>query len=426
MAFRTLEGYLLELHTCNDEHNGVSLIYNIETCFGQEMTPQEQGVCLNLLLGTSELALVNQIATKLPRVKIAILQLFSDIVDKQIITSYAARLQNAAFQAMRGDSIAVKNKAFALFDTLIKMRLNLEYVAGADATPLSVYIEGLFRELQQSKSKLSTARGNCLSSLGLLADVNGLTEEQAKKLAALFMNTLAQEINSVAKPEPKLLEGIFQGLRYFLNKDAYAQLIPSNAKKKVERLEFLFECIVLSIRATTDESRYNVLRAALALLTHHAPRFRVYMKQQCEEMLEILLKLCAHKNDEIRNKGGSAFEAFMTQVCADIGQVKANQDEAAHDKKLFYFLLKFFVLKLDSNKTVDDITLSVRAFGQLAIPIVVYMGEPELVKFMQRLLRTSDRLYNGSPDEIESAMRFFPSFMSSYALMIQRDRKSVV
>lgn len=188
----------------------------------------------------------------------------------------------------------------------------------------------------------------------------------------------------------------------------------------MERLEFLFECIVLSIRATTDESRYNVLRAALALLTHHAPRFRVYMKQQCEEMLEILLKLCAHKNDEIRNKGGSAFEAFMTQVCADIGQVKANQDEAAHDKKLFYFLLKFFVLKLDSNKTVDDITLSVRAFGQLAIPIVVYMGEPELVKFMQRLLRTSDRLYNGSPDEIESAMRFFPSFMSSYALMIQQ------
>lgn len=420
MAFKVLEGFLLDLHTSKDEHAGVALVGNIETCFSQEMSPQEHGVCLNLLMGASEYSLVNQITTQPPRVKAAILQFFSDTIDKQTVTPYAARLQNAAFQAMRGESISVKNKAFALFDTLMKMRLDLEYVAGSDAAPLSVYIEGLFRELQQSKSKLSSARGNCLSSLGLLADLNGLTEEQAKKLAALYMNTLAQEINSVAKPEPKLLEGIFQGLKYFLNKDAHAQLIPSNAKKKVERLEFLFECIILSIRATTDESRYNVLRAALALFTHHPSKFRVYMKQKCEEMLEILLKLCTHKNDEIRSKGGWAFEAFMTQVCADIGHIKTNQDEAAHDKNLFYFLLKFFVLKLDNNKTVDDVTMSVRAFGQLAVPIVVYMGEGELVKFMQRLLRTSDRLYNGSPDEIESAMSYFPSFMSSYASMIQQ------
>ena len=57
--------------------------------FNFELLTSSIGVCLNLLMGTSELSLVNQIASKPPRIKAIILQLFSDTVDKHTVTPYA-------------------------------------------------------------------------------------------------------------------------------------------------------------------------------------------------------------------------------------------------------------------------------------------------------------------------------------------------
>lgn len=132
-----------------------------------------------------------------------------------------------------------------------------------------------------------------------------------------------------------------------------------------------------------------------------------------EEMLPLLLELCAHSNSEVRVKSGWAFEAFMTQICSGLND---GQDSS---KILFLTLLQMFASKLETNRTLNDITLSVRAFGQLAGPIAVYMGQKELVKAFQCLLRTSERMFSSDNNEaVEKAMNSFPSYVLAYATII--------
>jgi hypothetical protein len=49
-----------------------------------------------------------------------------------------------------------------------------------------------------------------------LGDLHTLEPAQADKLASLYCNILHEEMTSVTKPEPKLVEGIFTGLKHFL------------------------------------------------------------------------------------------------------------------------------------------------------------------------------------------------------------------
>ena len=267
MAFQALENYLGELSAAAEEHQALATVASIESCVKKEMSVQEENVALGLIAGPQEMSLAQQVKRMKDtdgKVRIAILKFLKGylhhVADR--ITPYASNLQNVCFHIMcKSSSIAVKNLAFPLFQDIQKLRLDIEHVAGStDFTPPHVFTSQLFTELRLPKSKLGgPVRGMMLATLGLLGDLHGLDKAQAAKLASLYMNILHQEMQSAAKPEPKLVEGIFSGLKYFLNE--HSELVPVNAKKKVERLEYLFECLKLTIKATSDASRFNVLRA---------------------------------------------------------------------------------------------------------------------------------------------------------------------
>jgi len=44
---------------------------------------------------------------------------------------------------------------------------------------------------------------------------------------------------------------------------------------------------------------------------------------------------------------------------------------------------------------VGEVSIGIRAFGQLGKAIVKFMGQQELAKFLNQLLKLSERLFSG-------------------------------
>jgi len=225
---------------------------------------------------------------------------------------------------------------------------------------------------------------------------------------------LTQELKKSGENQKKVIEGVFLGLASFLKN--FSHLYPINHAQKVRRLGFIFQAVKTSLFINPEEKRYDLVRGALKLLTVHAELFAPMLLEQCEELVQLLAgNGCNHGNQEVRVKSGLAFEAVMTQLC---GQIVGEQ-RGMRERNVFHFLLKYFNTQLDANKTVDDVSMSIRAFGQLARGIAVYMSQGELVKFLHKLLQISQRLFTGSSDNMQKSVRQFPAFISAYAFILK-------
>eukprot|EP00457_Paulinella_chromatophora_P020097 gb/GEZN01022008.1/.p1 GENE.gb/GEZN01022008.1/~~gb/GEZN01022008.1/.p1 ORF type:complete len:212 (+),score=36.94 gb/GEZN01022008.1/:28-636(+) len=163
---------------------------------------------------------------------------------------YGSNLMRLARKAVRADkSNRVKAAAFDLLQLLLQMKLELR---GQDhfVEPQDL-IKTLFQELQLAKSKLAqSVRGQILATLGLLSELHPaqFSPTQSQKLAILYMETLNSEMKAGPASQSlqrQLVKGVFQGLKHFLHN--FAEYFQPDAQKKVMRLSFLFQNMMLGL-----------------------------------------------------------------------------------------------------------------------------------------------------------------------------------
>jgi hypothetical protein len=334
---------------------------------------------------------------------------------------FIADLINECFYCIRAERLGrVKEKAFELMNELLLTKSNWQ---SQQYSPQQM-VQALFNELNGPKSKLTaTIRGLLLSSLGLLSDLHPavLIAEPtvSKKLAALYTQALGEEFDTkkdvhsaATSPSYKLTEGCFIGLRYFLNN--FNECYSENAHSKLLRTESLYNYTKYAL-SMQQETRFHIVRAALDLFKSHCSLFQAYVTKlkEAEFLLSRLLSAAKHNNPSVAMKGISALEAYLMQLNLYLCEQSSNNEQRA----MFSFLTKTFAAKLDeNNKTVAEVSLSIRSFGALARSIVIYMNIDSLKSFLLQLLATADRLFRaGSLEEIDKATAHFSSFLTAFA-----------
>ncbi len=138
--------------------------------------------------------------------------------------------------------------------------------------------------------------------------------------------------SSVKKEQKKLLEGVLVGMKYFLIN--HSDQFPRDAKKKSQRLDFLFQCVKIGLLPEANTTRYSTIRAALSLLIKHSALFSEYLCASCEEILSLLMPACNHTNREVKTRATAALEVVLGQVSTFMVKMK---DAAAgkENQKLF-------------------------------------------------------------------------------------------
>lgn len=380
------------------------------------------------------------------------------------LRSHLSSLVSLSLYVVRGDKTGRhREKALELLGFLLMLAHthNVDLTQQREYSPPHVIIAQLFAQINVSKSKLSQSmKGHLLSTLGLLSE---LCEEEfrrhidhARSLADLYGRSLIDEMEGSKDPHRKVIEGCLIGLKHFLL--SFNDQFRIGHQLKVKRLEQLWKAVRLSI-ATQDTNRYDILRAGLACFCRHAPLWRPFMtgevqtemtakseggmgrSSEAEVLLDLLLRACKHPNISVSTRAAAALDAYLQQIAAFLIEAESVKKTAAGDaaslasssssssnahspaykRRLFNLLLSVFAKKIDPTKGVTEVSVGVRALGQLARVIKLYLSEHELRRLLGRLLESSDKLFRSpTPDELDRAVAHMPDFMTASAFIIQQ------
>ncbi len=279
-----------------------------------------QGVCLKHMFGKNSTSLIVQLPEMLPKagwekVRATILGGILEYIEHlmknyfiQLLEPYAHDLIKICERFVRGDkSSQAKTAACHILSLILAQHFEIEI----DATGL---INMFFKELQIAKSKqTATSRGANLAVLGLLSDMYPtVMNPHARNLALIYMETLESETKK-DHVEAKLIAGVFEGLVNFL--DNFSEIFPEDARERNLRLSTLFKHVREGL-STGDMKKYDILRAALNIFTRHAPLFKQFFAEDGDpKLLNTLITVSKHSNNEIRSKGTSALEETFLQPC---------------------------------------------------------------------------------------------------------------
>jgi len=231
---------------------------------------------------------------------------------------------------------------------------------------------------------------------------------------------------------------------------------------KVLRLENIYKAVRIAL-SMGDTTRFDILRAGLACFSKHALLFRPFFTAtaaaagasktenaaaaaagtdspavagECETVLGLLISACRHANITVSSRANWALEAFLQQVAAWLVELKPQPDAAdssaaaaassstvhipAQKRRIFNLLLASFYKKIDGSRAASEVSLAVRAMGQLAKVVLLYMSEADLRKILSRLLDASEKLFRAHTlDEVDRAVTHMPDFISAFAFILK-------
>jgi hypothetical protein len=406
---------------------------------------------------------------KMDPVRMALMNLLQSVCQKHAgsLTPYLSALINQCLYVVRAEKLGrIKEKGIDLLGFLLMLvhAHRLDISSQKDYTPPRDIVGQMFREIGVSKSKLTQSmRGSLLSTLGLLSE---LCEEEfrrqpahARELADMYGRALQDELESNREPHRKVIEGCLIGLKHFLFH--FAELFRAGHQQKVLRLEGLYKAVRISL-AMSDATKYDILRAGLALFSRHAALFRPFFTSspavakaeggagpasaaaaasaatppgETEAVLALLVQACKHPNITVSSRANHALEAFLHQVAAWLMEVRPADPSVAtqpgapsvvipgEKRRLFTLLLSVFVKKLDGARSASEVSLAVRAMGQLAGVVLLYLGEADLRKILGRLLDASEKLFRAHTlDEVDRAVQHMPDFLAAFAFILKELR----
>ncbi|KAL9649605.1 hypothetical protein ABK040_003282 [Willaertia magna] len=295
-----------------------------------------------------------------------------------------------------------------------------------------------FREFQRlGATGNQTLKGKILHLLGVLSEYfPGETLIHQQNLLNLMMNTLLNQ-SKKSKPEPQLIASTFRGLTHFLTQ------FGGSVEEGSSYIKPLYGLLTTSLELL-NETRYDVPKAALLLLSKHAEQFKEYLTVDSEKMFDRLVKLCSHRNDKVRKHAFPALESFLSQVSFEL--VREGGRRLESNIKTFKNLMTKFKGILSMNFTGLDISntgtansssggnttgpvinpnlnkyylsIAIRSFGQFAVPMARFLSQQDTKIVLKQLLKLSDQLLTRSQEQLEESVSHIPSFLSAFANII--------
>ena len=322
-------------------------------------------------------------------------------------------------------------------------------------------INTMYGLINLTVSKLrGTVRGGILRLLGILSNRYPMkfTRIHLDKLAKAYTKYIGDSLKNPSSIQPGLIAGCLTGLQYFLNEHCdFIPLTPNKNKKGDNRnMLTVFKMIIITTRTIENESRYLMVIASLDLLSRHSFLFlpfiikmmegtaklkrTEYEKNRNGDILQLILELCVkHGNMEVTLCGMSCVESMLSSVTQ-----KLLENHNDKNKKIFNMLLIIFSKLLSKSiqsgnrnnmLTVNNkqISLSIRAFGQLSATINEYQNNQKLKQLLKTLVTVSKKCFVLADDtdstqqqqgignnegEHNSIIRQFPAFLTAFSSII--------
>ncbi|EFC47806.1 DNA dependent protein kinase catalytic subunit [Naegleria gruberi] len=288
-----------------------------------------------------------------------------------------------------------------------------------------------FKEFQRmTNSGNQSVKGAILHLLGVLCEYfPGETHMYQQQMLSLLMNTLLNQ-SKKAKPEPQLIASTFRGLSHFLSQ------FGGSVEEGSSYIKPLYQLICTSLELV-NETRYDVPKAALIMISKHAYQFKEYLTVDAEKMFDRLSTLCSHRNDKVRKNSFPALESFLAQISYEL--VREGGRKLESNLRTFKNLMQKFksLLSLNfaditmtqgsgtsspptTNPTFNKyyLSIAIRSFGQFALPMKKFLTQSDTKMILRQLMKLSDQLLTRSQEQLEESVSHIPSFLSAFANII--------
>ncbi|CUI15513.1 DNA-dependent protein kinase catalytic subunit, putative, partial [Bodo saltans] len=257
------------------------------------------------------------------------------------------------------------------------------------------------------------ARGGALRLLGTLA--NAYPAEAVAFLGQILQTFRRSMEDMIAKSEPDQLagEGVMLGLTALLHH------FGSHEATEAALGSLMFPFVRGALHVTLDpqqtaQQRYRFTKATLKFLKYHAMYMRVALHGEAVTMFRVLRSLCGHKNVDLHKEAYPAAMSFLEAYAF----TACHQSPPAQPSLLpqLIQMAKESLLRVDVEPY--ELSIAVSSFGALARPMAQLLTPVEMVEVFRELSGKSQALLEASEAEMESATRYLPQFLSTYAAII--------
>lgn len=239
--------------------------------------------------------------------------------------------------------------------------------------------------------------------LGLISEMFPENVNPDKLLDIYMDNLKTQSISQ--KPEILIITGCFEGLSYHFSN------FPKTVDDGGEKILKLIYGYMKLILDSKDSTRYSAHHSALLLLSKHSYLFKEFLTSDVEKAYERLEYLCLHPNQKLKKYALICIENFVNQVCYEITR---NVRDTEIDKKTFEFLFLKVKGIMDNNDKFKT-QLAVVIFGQMALPMKIYSGKEDLMKFLISLFKLSDQIFTKNENDIKNYISHIPRFIHAFS-----------
>eukprot|EP00755_Sulcionema_specki_P009151 Sspe_Gene.42893::Locus_20862_Transcript_1_1_Confidence_1.000_Length_2023::g.42893::m.42893 len=259
---------------------------------------------------------------------------------------------------------------------------------------------------KQRMSAGQKVRKQLLETLGLLSKVfPAEVSPKARDLHRLFMESLDNLVRSPT-PEFTTAAGLLNGLTHFLH-----HFGGSVAEGQGEWLRRVYQFMVRGLELT-DHTRYEVPKAALQLLQHHARQFKEFLAEDAVGMIERIRTLGAHKNVYVQKATLPACDPFA----ATLGFELVNGTALKEAQNTFRAAFAVAMEMLGGNGR--HVSIGVILIGHLAAAAARFNKPAAVGQIISTLLEKFSHLFAMSQATVEESVRQMPFFLSSLAAAV--------
>ena len=268
----------------------------------------------------------------------------------------------------------------------------------------------LFLRVAAKVSSGQTVRALLLQLLGIYCKhFPAEMLRSSNAIRQLFFDVLDQ-LAAKTEVESTTAEGLMLGFISFLDSACGGDTPAMSAA-----LPKLYAFVKAGLLLASDTSRYQLPRAALKMLKHHAFLFRELIFNDAEGMMSTMVMACGHKNQDLHKQAFPAAAAFIQTVSQELCE---NTSRTAQQNLDVLHMLLANLKKLLETGGRYEVSFAVCGYGLLARPVAHFLGNTELSRLMLELSYHSEALLSRGQDELEETAKHIPQYVSAFACIL--------
>ena len=130
---------------------------------------------------------------------------------------------------------------------------------------------------------------------------------------------------------------------------------------------------------------HSIIKPALKLLSTHPSLLTPYYIPDAIDLLTLLLKLAIHENIDVRDIASDCLQSVLSDLAGSLDPAKQT-----HKNTFLSIISKFQEILEDPSRANVLVLSTIRAIGVFSKAISVFMGDEELMKYLERLIQVAE------------------------------------